>query len=317
MTKPIGTPVDLFKVRPTPAVAKAGEPEASTLTSQSDVMLRNARELAADPDSVILSIDQIEVRDQVREHFDEESLQSLAADIAANGQHQPIVVTHLRGSRFLLEAGERRLRAIRDILRRDEVRATIRRAHADEAEYTRALVQLAENEQRENLTKLEVARAIAKLQSQTDWTDVEIAERMHRSRSWVTRVRSLLEAPEAVQKAIESGEISWHSWATDRNAVLAAAEEVGASATANQLREAYQPPNGHDSDDVTSPGKQTQGGGQELKVSLSMSAAQAILRNLRRLANAHGIKVEEPKKPSPKQIAELLNIYNKEIGKVL
>jgi hypothetical protein len=108
MSKTIGTPVDLFKPRPATSATRTGEAPALGLTSQADVMLRNAQELAVDPDSVILSVDQIEVHEQAREYFDEESLKALAADIAAHGQHQPIVVTHLRGS-LSLRAGERRL----------------------------------------------------------------------------------------------------------------------------------------------------------------------------------------------------------------
>lgn len=317
MSKPVGTPVDLFKSRPSSPTARTGEAPASGLTSQADVMLRHAQELAADPDSVILSVDQIEVREQVREHFDEESLKALAADIAAHGQHQPIVVTHLRGSRFLLEAGERRLRAIRDVLKQDTIRATIRRAQESEADYTRDLVQLAENEQRENLTKLEVARAIERLQSKTGWTDAEIAERMHRSRSWVTRVRGLLEAPLAVQQAIENGEISWHTWATDRDAVLAAADTVGADATASQLREAYQPEGSATPPDDNGACKKAKGGNPEQTVSLPLSAAQAILRTFQKLAVVHSLEIEAPKKPTRKQLGELLNTYNKKIGKVL
>jgi ParB family chromosome partitioning protein len=317
MSKPIGTPVDLFKPRPASKVMGAGEAAMPGLTSQADVMLRHAQELAADPDSVILSVDQIEVHEQVREHFDEESLKALAADIAAHGLHQPIVVTHLRGSRFLLEAGERRLRAIRDVLKQDTIRATIRRTQNNEAEYTRDLVQLAENEQRENLTKLEVARAIERLQSKTGWTDAEIAERMHRSRSWVTRVRGLLEAPQAVQQAIESGEISWHTWATDRDAILAAADAVGADATASQLRAAYQPQSSAASSGDAGAGKKAKGSDHEQTVSLPLSAAQAILRTFQKLAVVHSLEIETPKKPNRKQLAELLNTYNKKIGKVL
>jgi len=317
MSKTIGTPVDLFKPRPATSSTRTGEAPALGLTSQADVMLRNAQELAVDPDSVILSVDQIEVHEQAREYFDEESLKALAADIAAHGQHQPIVVTHLRGSRFLLEAGERRLRAIRDVLKQDVIRATIRRTQDNEAECTRDLVQLAENEQRENLTKLEVARAIARLQSKTGWTDAEIAERMHRSRSWVTRVRGLLEAPLAVQQAIENGEISWHTWATDRDAVLAAAGAVGANASASQLRDAYQPQSSATSPDDVGAGKIAKGSDHEPTVSLPLSAAQAILRTFQKLAVVHSLEIETPKKPTRKQLAELLNTYNKKIGKVL
>jgi len=323
MSKTLDNPIDLVSLRrqktaAQPTNATADDPE-SGVNTEADVMLRNARVLAADPDSVILSVDQIEVRDQVRGHFDPDSLSELAADIAAHGQHQPVVVTHLKGSRYLLEAGERRLRAIRDVLKRDEIRATIRRPQENEAEYTRELVQLAENEQRENLTKLEVARAIAKLQEKTGWTDGEVAERMHRSRSWVARVRSVLDAPESVQMAIENGEVSWHAWATDRQAVLSAAESAGAEVAGAALGAAYRASaadreaanKGTDAEFVPADSE------REPTVPLPLSTAQAILRTFQKLAAAHNVEVEVPKKPARKNLAELLAACNKKIARVV
>lgn len=324
MSKPIGRPVDILpspRSAPSTMVAGHGEDATPGLTSQTDVMLRNARQLAADPDSVILSVDQIEVRDQVREHFDDESLRELASDIAAHGQHQPIVVTHLKSSRFLLDAGERRLRAIRDILKRDEIRATIRRPQDNEADYTRELVQLAENEQRENLTKLEVARAIARLQAKTGWTDAEVAERMHRSRSWVTRVRGILDAPAAVQQAIDSGGISWHEWATDRDTILSTAESVAAGASSTELCAAYTAARsaGTTRQSGRQEGEDSAGGGRvrESSVSVALSTVQTILCIFQKLAAAHHLDVEVPKNPSRKQLADLLDRYGKKLDKVL
>lgn len=324
MSKLLESPIDLLSLKQRKAAAlpvKATVDVAvSGISTEADVMLRNAQVLAADPDSVILSVDQIEVRDQVRERFEPVSLDELAADIAEHGQHQPVVVTHLKGSRYLLEAGERRLRAIRDLLKRDEIRATIRRPHDNEATYTRKLVQLSENEQRENLTKLEVARVIVKLQKMTGWTDTEVAERMHRSRTWVVRVRSILEAPKSVQVAIENGQISWHAWATDRHAVLSAAEAIGADATGTTaLSDAYRAP-------VTDQEAVKKGAGEERippesdrepTVPLPLSTAQAILRTLQKLAATHNVEIEVPKKPARKQLAELLAACNKKIARVV
>jgi len=296
------------------------------LKTQSGIADENLRKLVPDTASVILDVDQIEVLDQVRTHFDDQSLQELAADIAEHGQHQPIVVTLLEsghGSRYLLEAGERRLRAIRDILKRDRIRATIRLKKTNEAEYTRELVQLAENEQRENLTKLEVARAIVSLQGNTGWSDNDVAERMHRSRSWVVRVRGLLDAPVVVQQAIVDGSISWHAWTRNRDAVLAIAATLDDNGGAEQLGDAYdasQRPEGtatsNNADDVAS-GSAEVHPKKEPTVTLPWTVAFNLLRNLQKIAAAHGIEFDVPKKPARKELPDLIQSLNRKISKVV
>jgi ParB/RepB/Spo0J family partition protein len=312
-----------IKLFGTPLSSPAPSMPQAPMVNETDVMLRNVRTLPPDPDSVILLVDQIEVRQQVREHFDPEALQELAADIAEHGQHQPVVVTHLHGSRYLLEAGERRLRAIRDVLKRDEIRASIRRPQDNEAEFTRELVQLSENEQRENLTKLEVARAIVNLQGKTGWTDGEVAERMHRSRSWVVRVRGLLDAPEVVQQAIVDGTISWHAWTRNREAVLAAAATLSVSDGAEQLGDAYEASQleqdtgtSNNVDEAASGSTETQTK-KEPTISLPWGVALNILRNMQKIAAAHDIEFEVPKKPARKELPDLLQSLNRKISKVV
>ena len=127
----------------------------------------------------------------------------------------------------------------------------------------------------------------------------------------------LLEAPVTVQQAIESGAISWHTWATDRDAILAAADAVCVNASASQLRDAYQPQSSATPPADAGVGKKAKGSDHESTVSLPLSAAQAILRTFQKLAVVHSLEIETPKKPTRKQLAEMLNTYNKKIGKVL
>ena len=137
---------------------------------------------------------------------------------------------------------------------------------------------------------------------------------MHRSRSWVTRVRGLLDAPAAVQQAIENGEISWHEWATDRDAILTVAESAGENANGADLRAAYKASKGAAA--VTSTGASAVAD-REPSVSLPLSTAQAILRTFQKFAGQHNIEIEAPKKPTRKQLAELLDNYNRKIGRIL
>ena len=280
--------------------------------------------LPADPDSVILLVDQIEVRRQVREHFDEEALRELAADIDANGQLQPIVVSPLNGGRFLLDAGERRFRAIR-LLGRDQIRATIRRSAGDEEACTRVLVQLAENDQRQDLTKIEVARAIVRLQKETGWSDEEVAERMHHSRSWVVQVRAVLSAPPSLQRAISVGAVSWHTWTHDKDALKTLAAVLPADIEPEAFAAAYDARHPLVSDDevVTETGKKTPAAKSDddpkaPSISLSVSDAKALLKTLQKVAAKHRIKFDDvPKDLSRKDLAALLVSIHRKIGRAL
>ena len=328
-TKQIGRPADLLAKKR--AMAKqiaegAGAvqilPDTAPATgatapaTQADVALKHLRTLPADPDSVLLLCDQIVVQEQIRTSFEEaetlEHIRNLAADIKVHTQLQPIVVTHLSGSRYLLEAGECRLRAIRDILQQDTIRATIRRADAA-GEYVRELVQLSENEQRLNLNKLELATAVTALQDKTGWSDDEILKHMHRKAVWLSRLRGLLKAPAAVQAAVASEAISWHQWINDRSGVLDAVATAGEGATPEALRAALQQtPSGRDNAKV--------GRGEaerEPTITLPQSVAQAMLRDYVKLANAHEIEIDVPKKPTRKQLAELLITASRKVRRVI
>ena len=95
---------------------------------------------------------------QPRTEFDQASLDSLAASIEGVGLLQPIVVRPA-GDGYVLVAGERRLRAVRQ-LGHAEIAAVIREETDDATNLTEALV---ENLQREDLNPLEEAAAYRQL----------------------------------------------------------------------------------------------------------------------------------------------------------
>ena len=95
---------------------------------------------------------------QPREEFDLEAINDLAASIEAVGLLQPVVVRS-DGDRYVLVAGERRLRAMKQ-LGRPEVPAVIRSETDAATNLTEALV---ENLQREDLSPLEEAAAYQEL----------------------------------------------------------------------------------------------------------------------------------------------------------
>lgn len=161
-----------------------------------------------DLDAVILMVDQIEVKKQGRTTFND--LDKLAADIKAIGQTQPVVVKQLDGHRYRLVAGERRYRAISQILKRDTIRATIRRV--EESETDTRFVQISENTQRNNYLPLELAAELADIKYQAGLTVEQIARRIGKSKGFVSKYINLLHAPDEVKQAIESGNVSATDW---------------------------------------------------------------------------------------------------------
>ena len=151
-----------------------------------------------------LSVGSIEVREQARKHFD--GLKELAANIKQFGQLQPIVVCRVGPERYRLMDGERRLRAVRDILCREQIYAVV--SSDAQSDTDLQLAQLSENIQRRDYQPMELARTFARLIEFNDWTHDTLAERLNVSRAWISKRLSLLDAPEDVREAIESGEIS-------------------------------------------------------------------------------------------------------------
>ncbi len=137
---------------------------------------------------------------QPRTEFDQTGLDSLAASIAAVGVLQPIVV-RVEGNRYVLVAGERRLRAAKQA-GLSTIPAVIRSATDDVSNLTEALV---ENLQREDLSVLEEAAAFQELMEEYGMTHEQVAEQVGRSRSAVTNTVRLLQLPPAIQAMLVSG----------------------------------------------------------------------------------------------------------------
>ncbi|MCZ7534403.1 MAG: ParB/RepB/Spo0J family partition protein [Acidimicrobiia bacterium] len=140
---------------------------------------------------------------QPRSDFDQAGLDSLAASISAVGLLQPIVV-RAEGTRYVLVAGERRLRAAKQA-GLATIPAVIRDATKDESNLTEALI---ENLQRQDLTALEEAAAFNELLEDYGMTHEQVAEQVGRSRSAVTNTVRLLQLPAPIQAMLASGALS-------------------------------------------------------------------------------------------------------------
>lgn len=139
---------------------------------------------------------------QPRHHFDEAALDELAASIKSQGLIQPIVVRDLGRGQYELIAGERRWRAAQRA-GLAELPAVVRDIPAQSV----LAVALIENIQRQELTALEEAQALARLIAEFKLSQQQAADAVGRSRAAVANLLRLLELPEAVRELLDEGRI--------------------------------------------------------------------------------------------------------------
>ena len=129
--------------------------------------------------------------DQPRKHFAEEALADLATSIKARGLLQPIVVRRTPDGYQLL-AGERRYRAA-TMAGLERVPALIREGDDD------LEIALIENLQREDLSPLEEAEALALLIDRHGYSHREVADLLGKSRPYVSNTLALNRLPETIK----------------------------------------------------------------------------------------------------------------------
>lgn len=140
---------------------------------------------------------------QPRKNFDDTALEELSDSIAQYGVLQPLLVTPADGERYLLIAGERRLRAAR-MAKLEEVPVII-------SEYTPqqiAEIALIENLQREDLHYLEEAEGYEQLMSQFHLTQEAMAARVGKNQSTIANKLRLLRLSIAVRKVLVDAGLS-------------------------------------------------------------------------------------------------------------
>lgn len=140
--------------------------------------------------------------DQPRKHFDETALHELAASIKQYGIVQPLVVTQT-GQDYIIVAGERRWRAAA-IAGLDKVPVIVR-SHKELEQLEVALI---ENVQRVDLSPLEQAVSIQRLNQQFSLGLDEIAKRLGKAQTTVTNIVRLLQLPDDAKQALTEGKIS-------------------------------------------------------------------------------------------------------------
>ena len=139
---------------------------------------------------------------QPRKEFSEEKIQELAQSIKENGLIQPIIVRKSPVFGYEILAGERRYRAsIAAGL--SEVPVIVKQL----SDQDMMLHSIIENLQRENLNPIEEAKAYQSLIDK-GFTHTEIAEKMGKSRPYITNLVRLLGLPKHILTEVESGRLS-------------------------------------------------------------------------------------------------------------
>lgn len=139
---------------------------------------------------------------QPRKEFDREKLDELAQSIKENGVIQPIIVRQSPVIGYEILAGERRYRA--SLLAGLRSIPAVVKQISDQEMMVQSII---ENLQRENLNPIEEARAYESL-VEKGFTHAEIADKMGKSRPYISNSIRLLSLPEHILSEVENGKLS-------------------------------------------------------------------------------------------------------------
>jgi ParB family transcriptional regulator, chromosome partitioning protein len=177
------------------ALLSAKPVNKNTQTPQTDNENSNQRILSIPVDKITRN------KDQPRQVFFNESLESMASSIKENGQLAPIIVRKGKDG-YELIAGERRWRAMQSI-RADMIDAIV----MDVTDKESALIAIVENVQREQLNAIEEAEALNKLNIEYNMTHDDIAKYTGKSRSHITNILRLNTLTQYVKLRLADGSI--------------------------------------------------------------------------------------------------------------
>lgn len=150
---------------------------------------------------------------QPRRDFDEARLKDLSESIRMYGVLQPLVVTRKEYEKedgglaveYELIAGERRLRASK-LAGLQQVPALIR--NGEESDRMKLEIAIIENLQREDINSVDRARAFDRLAKEFGMKHIQIAEKVGKSREYVSNTMRILTLPEEILNGLSEGKIS-------------------------------------------------------------------------------------------------------------
>ncbi len=140
---------------------------------------------------------------QPRQDFNEDNLNELADSIKQKGILQPVLVEPAGEGKYIIIAGERRVRAAK-IAGLKQIPVIVKQ-FSDEEKLEIALI---ENIQRENLSPIEEAYAYKRLIDISGLNQEEIARKVGRKRSTIANALRLLKLPGSIRDALGKGRIT-------------------------------------------------------------------------------------------------------------
>lgn len=152
----------------------------------------------------LLITDIIPNPDQPRRNIDQKALSELAASIKVHGVMQPIILVKNKGTdKYKIVAGERRWRAAK-LAGLNELPAIVRTLK----ELEQVELSLIENIQRVDLSPLEQAMAVYRLQHQFNLSLKEVSDKLGKALSTVSNIGRLLQLPDVARDALQAGRIT-------------------------------------------------------------------------------------------------------------
>lgn len=145
--------------------------------------------------TLMIPLEDIEVVSNVRKHFNEASIDELADSIKSLGQQSPITVKahETEPGKWVLVTGERRFRAVKKL-----GMPTIL-AREDDGSHTTAK-QIVENIQREDMSILDIGRALHELKELEGLNVKAMAALLGKDQRFVYRALIVTELPEEIQE---------------------------------------------------------------------------------------------------------------------
>ncbi|HAZ46666.1 MAG TPA: chromosome partitioning protein ParB [Cyanobacteria bacterium UBA11369] len=175
----------------------------------------------------VIPIDAIKLpTSQPRRYFDSQAMQSLVESVKADGILQPLLVRPIGDNLYELIAGERRLRAAREVGLK-EVPVTILELTEQQALH----IALVENLQREDLNPVEETEGILQLLSHhLDCPPDDVSRLLYRMQNDAQRSNDnviIQEGAETVIKVFnELGRMGWESFVSNRLSLLKLPDDI-------------------------------------------------------------------------------------------
>ena len=180
-----------------PRVSKR-ERKITDITSGIDerILRANDQKLLRGAQLATIQLADIEVREQVRTKFNDESLRELGENIKVNGLIQPLVL-HREGNKFVLICGERRFRAMTMIDMKEAPCFILENKSKEEL----MAIQFSENQAREDLHYIDQADSIYGYQKLTGTSERKITAALGISKSEVHRCLMIAKLPKELKEA--------------------------------------------------------------------------------------------------------------------